>query len=54
MKKQTSPNEPSRTTRSKNKRVHEVIDYSLFDEDYDCLSEKEEQKKSKAAYLIVL
>jgi hypothetical protein len=28
--------------------VHDVIDYSLFDEDYDCLSEKEEKKKSKA------
>ena len=28
--------------------MHDVIDYSLFDEDYDCLSEKEEKKKSKA------
>lgn len=39
----------TRMTRSKGKRAHDAkIDYSLFDEDYDCLSEQEERKKRKA------
>lgn len=38
-------------TRSQGKRGHDAkIDYSLFDEDYDNLSEKEERKKRKVHF----
>ena len=48
LKSSQHESQASRTTRSKGKRAHDAkIDYSLFDEDYDSLSEEEERKKRK-------